>query len=402
MASGPAPIPSGAWLPHAAAVVTLVLALAAVPSAWADNVDMVFLKSAVAKGAVCLDGTPPVYHFSPGSGSGANNWVVHMEGGGWCKTSEECAIRKGNFRGSSKYMKPLSFSGILGGSQKYNPDFYNWNRVKVRYCDGSSFTGDVAAVESSTNLHYRGARVWNAIIEDLLQKGMSKAQNALLSGCSAGGLAAILHCDKFSDLLPASAKVKCFSDAGYFFDGTDITGNKFVRKVYKDIVNLHESAKNLPSSCTSTQSPELCFFPQYVIPTLRKPLFILNAAYDSWQIRNILAPSAADKSKAWAKCKLDIKNCSSSQLVTMQNFRKEFLAALPQPGQSRSLGMFIDSCFAHCQSGAQDSWLAEGSPSIQKTQIGKAVGDWFFERAVSQRTDCPYPCNQTCKDNEDD
>ncbi|KAM0885165.1 hypothetical protein ACQ4PT_030518 [Festuca glaucescens] len=254
------------WLPHAAVVVTLVLALAAVPSAWADDVDMVFLKSAVAKGAVCLDGTPPVYHFSPGSGSGANNWVVHMEGGGWCKTSEECAIRKGNFRGSSKYMKPLSFSGILGGSQKYNPDFYNWNRVKVRYCDGSSFTGDVAAVESSTNLHYRGARVWNAIIEDLLEKGMSKAQNV----------------------------------------------------------------------------------------------------------------------------------CS------LADFRKEFLAALPQSGQSRSLGMFIDSCFAHCQSGAQDSWLAEGSPSIQKTQIGKAVGDWFFERAVSQRIDCPYPCNQTCKDNEDD
>lgn len=25
-------------------------------------------------------------------------------------------------------------------------DFYNWNRVKVRYCDGSSFTGDVQAV----------------------------------------------------------------------------------------------------------------------------------------------------------------------------------------------------------------------------------------------------------------
>ncbi|XLR19517.1 hypothetical protein S83_047429 [Arachis hypogaea] len=22
------------------------------------------------------------------------------------------------------------------------PDFYNWNRVKLRYCDGASFTGD--------------------------------------------------------------------------------------------------------------------------------------------------------------------------------------------------------------------------------------------------------------------
>lgn len=26
-------------------------------------------------------------------------------------------------------------------------DFYNWNRIKVRYCDGSSYTGDVEAVD---------------------------------------------------------------------------------------------------------------------------------------------------------------------------------------------------------------------------------------------------------------
>ncbi|KAM3369832.1 hypothetical protein ACQJBY_017602 [Aegilops geniculata] len=385
----------------AAAVVTLVLGLAAA-SAVADDVEMVFLKSAVAKGAVCLDGSAPVYHFSPGSGTGANNWIVHMEGGGWCKTPEECVIRKGNFRGSSKFMKPLSFSGILGGSQQFNPDFYNWNRVKVRYCDGSSFTGDVEEVDSKTNLHFRGARVWDAIIEDLLNKGMSKAKSAILSGCSAGGLSAVLHCDKFKDLLPPSAFVKCVSDAGYFIDGTDITGNKFVRTTFKNVVTLHGSVKNLPSSCTSRVSPELCFFPQHVLPTMKTPLFILNAAYDSWQIRNILVPSAADKKKEWAKCKADIKGCSSSQLVTLQHFRDEFLAALPKPEQSPKIGMFIDSCFAHCQSGAQDSWNADGSPSIQKMRIGKAVGDWYFDRAVSQRVDCPYPCNQSCIDNEDD
>ena len=27
------------------------------------------------------------------------------------------------------------------------PDFYNWNKVKVRYCDGSSFTGDKEEVD---------------------------------------------------------------------------------------------------------------------------------------------------------------------------------------------------------------------------------------------------------------
>uniref|UniRef100_A0A453CU98 Pectin acetylesterase n=3 Tax=Aegilops tauschii subsp. strangulata TaxID=200361 RepID=A0A453CU98_AEGTS len=391
------PVMMAFGLPRAAAVVTLVLGLAAA-SAMADDVEMVFLKSAVAKGAVCLDGSAPVYHFSPGSGTGANNWI----GGGWCKTPEECVIRKGNFRGSSKFMKPLSFSGILGGNQQFNPDFYNWNRVKVRYCDGSSFTGDVEEVDSKTNLHFRGARVWDAIIEDLLNKGMSKAKSAILSGCSAGGLAAVLHCDKFKDLLPPSAFVKCVSDAGYFIDGTDITGNKFVRTSFKNVVTLHGSVKNLPSSCTSRVSPELCFFPQHVLPTMKTPLFILNAAYDSWQIRNILVPSAADKKKEWAKCKVDIKGCSSSQLVTLQHFRDEFLSALPKPEQSPKIGMFIDSCFAHCQSGAQDSWNADGSPSIQKMRIGKAVGDWYFDRAVSQRVDCPYPCNQSCIDNEDD
>ena len=28
---------------------------------------------------VCLDGSPPAYHLSPGFGTGVNNWLVHME-----------------------------------------------------------------------------------------------------------------------------------------------------------------------------------------------------------------------------------------------------------------------------------------------------------------------------------
>ena len=41
---------------------------------------------------------------------------------------------------------------------------------------------------------------------------------ALLSGCSAGGLASILHCDEFRGLFPGNIKVKCLSDAGMFLD----------------------------------------------------------------------------------------------------------------------------------------------------------------------------------------
>lgn len=41
---------------------------------------------------------------------------------------------------------------------------------------------------------------------------------ALLSGCSAGGMASIIHCDEFRGLFPKSTKVKCLSDAGFFLD----------------------------------------------------------------------------------------------------------------------------------------------------------------------------------------
>ncbi|XP_074558580.1 pectin acetylesterase 7-like [Curcuma longa] len=386
---------SRAWILPSLCLISLLIFL----EVDGGPVPMTLLESAVVKGAVCLDGSPPAYHLSPGSGSGVNNWLVHMEGGGWCRNVEECVERKGNFRGSSKFMKPLSFSGILGDNQKANPDFYNWNRIKIRYCDGSSFTGDVEAVDPATNLHYRGASVWRAIIDDLLAKGMDKAQNALLSGCSAGGLASILHCDNFRSLLPASAKVKCFSDAGYFIDAKDISGAASVKSLYTDVVNLHGSAKNLPPSCTSRQTPSMCFFPQYVVPTMSTPLFVLNAAYDAWQIRNILAPSSADPGKAWAECKLDIKSCSSSQLETLQGYRSQFLQALPT---SSSTGTFILSCHAHCQSGDQSTWRAVDSPMIENTTIAQAVGDWYYDRSAVRKIDCAYPCNSSCRNIDND
>ncbi|PNX88380.1 notum-like protein, partial [Trifolium pratense] len=142
-----------------------------------------------------------------------------MEGGGWCHNATTCLARKTTRLGSSTKMgDTLAFSGILNDNKQFNPDFYNWNRIKVRYCDGSSFTGDVEAVNPETKLHFRGARIFEAVMEDLLAKGMKNAQNAIISGCSAGGLTSLLHCDRFRALLPRGAKVKCISDAGYFIN----------------------------------------------------------------------------------------------------------------------------------------------------------------------------------------
>jgi len=143
-------------------------------------------------------------------------------------------------------------------------------------------------------LQFRGQRIWEAAMADLMSKGMRNAQQvkvtfclvillalvihnlislivlqALLSGCSAGGLASILHCDEFRTLFPSSTKVKCLSDAGLFMDAyfpnletlnilffllkfynkglvtsplwmhrTDVSGGHALRDVFKGVVSV--------------------------------------------------------------------------------------------------------------------------------------------------------------------
>uniref|UniRef100_A0A803NE82 Pectin acetylesterase n=1 Tax=Chenopodium quinoa TaxID=63459 RepID=A0A803NE82_CHEQI len=213
-------------------------------------VDITLVKSTTAKdlGAYCLDGSLPAYHFSKGFGSGTNNWLLHIEGGGWCNDVKSCLERAKTRRGSSHYMaKGRVFPGILSNKDSHNPDFYNWNRVLLRYCDGASLAGNSKYEDG-------GQKIWQAMISDLLPQGLAHAEKALLSGDSAGGLAVFLHCDNFSRSLPGNATVKCISDAGLFLDIKDVAHNDTIRSLFHDVVSLQGVEQNLNQECTSSQS----------------------------------------------------------------------------------------------------------------------------------------------------
>ncbi|XP_057732536.1 pectin acetylesterase 9 [Arachis stenosperma] len=362
-------------------------------------VNMTFVKNARAGGALCLDGSLPAYHLHRGFGAGLNNWLLQFEGGGWCNDLPSCLERAQSRRGSTRYMTKFEvFSGILSSNASQNPDFYNWNRVKLRYCDGASFTGDAIFDNGTTRLHFKGQKIWEAIIHDLLPKGLGKARKALLSGCSAGGLATFHHCDNFAKYLPTNASVKCLSDAGFFLDGRDVSLNHTMRYFVKSLVTLQGVEKNLNRNCTSTLFfPDLCFFPQYVLRYISTPYFILNSAYDVFQFHHTLVPPSADMHGHWNKCKLDPAACTPLQIAILQAFRLDMLATLrPFAIYSGRGGMFINSCFAHCQSESQDTWFEDDSPRINNKTIAEAVGDWYFSRTRSKEIDCPYPCDTTC------
>ncbi|KAG9130646.1 hypothetical protein Leryth_011896 [Lithospermum erythrorhizon] len=358
-------------------------------------VGLTLIPGAVDKGAVCLDGTPPGYHFHRGYGSGANSWLVELEGGGWCNSIRACVYRKKTRRGSSSYMEQeIAFTGILSDKAEENPDFFNWNRVKVRYCDGASFAGD--GEDMAAGLQFRGQQIYQAAMEELMSKGMFYADQALLSGCSAGGLAVFLHCDEFRTLFPRDTHVKCMSDAGLFMDAIDVAGGNSIRNFFEGVVSLQGVQKNLPRSCTSHLDALSCFFPQNLINHISTPLFVLNAAYDSWQVQESLAPKAADPNGNWYDCKFNHARCSSSQIQFLQTFRNRMLSAVREFGNSRQNGLFINSCFAHCQSERQDTWFSDNSPVIGNKSIALAVGDWYFGRSRIKAVDCAYPCDNTC------
>ncbi|KAK3022175.1 hypothetical protein RJ639_045370 [Escallonia herrerae] len=358
-------------------------------------VGLTLIQGAAAKGAVCLDGTLPGYHLHRGYGSGANSWLIQLEGGGWCNTIRACVYRKTTRRGSSNHMeKQIPFAGILSNKAEENPDFFNWNRVKVRYCDGASFAGD--SEDKAAQLQFRGQRIWLAAMEDLMSKGMRYANQALLSGCSAGGLASILHCDEFRDLLPRSTKVKCLSDAGLFMDAVDVSGGHTLRNFFGGVVSLQGVQKNLPRTCTNHLDPTSCFFPQNLIANIRTPMFLLNAAYDSWQVQASLAPPSADPHGNWHDCKMNNERCSTSQMQFLQEFRNHMLNLIRGFSRFPKNGLFINSCFAHCQSERQDTWFSDNSPLIGNKGIALAVGDWYFDREGVKAIDCAYPCDKTC------
>ncbi|KAL6642734.1 hypothetical protein ACP70R_020915 [Stipagrostis hirtigluma subsp. patula] len=342
----------------AAAVVTAAVVVIAAAAA-ADMVEerltvgMTLLPGAVSTGAVCLDGSPPAYHLHHGSGAGARSWLLQFEGGGWCTDVPSCAERAGTRRGSTRLMTKLEvFSGILSNRPDMNPDFYNWNRVKLRYCDGGSFAGNSVFRNDTTVLYFRGQRIWDAIVTDLLQKGLAKAEKVLLSGCSAGGLATFFHCDSLKDRLGGDTTVKCLSDAGFFLDLSDISGNNIIRQFFSSLVSLQGVQKNLNQNCLNTSDyPYL-----YALANIITPYFILNSAYDVYQI---LAGIGAAVNRipvhaAHPKLQLSKQVCLRSAMLT----------ALKQFEDEPKVGMFVNSCFAHCQSELQDTWLAPNSPML--------------------------------------
>jgi len=334
------------------------------------------LTDAAKHGAVCLDGTASAYYYRAGFGSGVDKWYIHHQGGGWCESIDDCYKRSKTDLGSSANYPPTYSlgGGYFSNNQSVNPLMYNWNMVYMRYCDGGSFTGNNATttVYMNTTLYFRGKLILDAMITDILQnRGMSHATDAVISGCSAGGLATYLHVDHWVSRLPSGVKVVGLPDSGFFLD---YSAGKDYHSSLVWVFNQMNSSSGINQMCikASTSDPSRCIFAEHVSPYIQTPLFPLQAQYDSWQTDNELGSTDPGAINGYGD--LLVKT-----IVT-------FLLSNPIHG------VFLDSCHHHC-----GEW---GEITIDGMNQGEAFMEWYNNHDSGGKRfwiqDKVYPCDSCC------
>ncbi|MCI0446715.1 pectinacetylesterase family protein [bacterium] len=196
-------------------IVLILFALTSIANA--APLQKITVPNASARQAVCNDGSPAVYYFRPGKGSGANKWVIFLSGGGLCYSVESCNERKINspqLMSSKGYPSTFVGNGVLSDLAAKNPDFFNANQVAIPYCSSDLWSGDREKSNATGGYEFRGIKIVRSIISELRNKGLSVAAQILFSGTSAGGMGVMVHLDWLSAQFPA-AEVRGVNDAGW-------------------------------------------------------------------------------------------------------------------------------------------------------------------------------------------
>ncbi|XP_065057295.1 palmitoleoyl-protein carboxylesterase NOTUM-like [Rhopilema esculentum] len=349
------------------------------------------------KKSVCNDGSVAGYYLRRRSGS--TNWLIYLEGGGYCVNKETCAERLimskskkfslVSIRGSSK---KKFVTGILSTQLKTNPLWWNSNHVYIPYCSSDIWTGNKTA-DKKGGFSFLGARIIDEVVSDLyVNRGLDKGTNLTLAGSSAGGTGVMLNIDRVADNLKekgSKIKVQGIVDSGWFLD------NDLIKSLNCGLPNGHCKPSDvikaamkfwhadLPARCISGKSVDkhhLCLFGDKLYPTLKSPIFVIQWIYDLAQIKE------------------DNPELESSLRMLMRKQYGPYMAYLGKRVRE-SLNIvkhfFAPSCLGHTIL-TREQWL--GTRVGPRTLFG-ALECWLLKKRSScQFTDkCQMPhCSDSC------
>ena len=404
-------------------------------------------------GSACLDGSPGAFYYRPAaSPSAAHKLKIHFQGGGrvccrsrlspdlspcnppvtdpkmtpnfhtlprWCQSPLECLYRSQSPLGSSAGWPPLlsslwvpggvAFSGLMDGNATDVNPFGDWAFVWVPYCCGSSHTSDRSSplsVNGST-LHFRGRALLDAQLHEMerLFGLLSSAEEVIVSGTSAGGVATYLHADVVRARMPAAARVVAVPDSGMFadspffpeLDGPHVMLEAFATAMGPGLWNATLRGGAARCAADNADLPARCYFAQhqykYVAPGV-DGVFVANSQVDAANLGtffNLTCSPYADPEPYPA-------SCSAAETAALMQFGRDFLgnfsAARDASGPLAARdSFFIDSCFQHGVTCRAADWydIRIGGRSANNTFFS-----WYTGGSPASAQDAPWPSDASC------
>ena len=268
----------------------------------------------------------------------------------------------------------------------------------------------------TTNLWSRGVNILTAVLNYLVTNtSLAQAKVVLTDGCSAGGHSSYHHLDRIASYL-RHAEVRGMGDAGFFLDSQIVLGNSstgytpgpfYYRSLLKYYFEMHNGSAGVNPLCLQSKPPELayeCATSKEAILWLERPVFLVQSDFDSYQMLNHMAPFWLPGVDAtWLPCTGNVSKCSPQQVDYLEEqWMVSFRGALAEAGPlgphstpNGPNGLFLHSCFQHCQLGLMHKYIIDGDTMYQ------ALTKWWTksrgEDAVYMWVDCiGVECNPTC------
>jgi len=254
--------------------------------------------------AVCNDGTPSGYYFSPSPSGNSPVWIVHQQGGGWCYDAGSCKARSGDLVSSKGWASTTSPGGIFAPT---DPRLADANQVFVPYCSSDAYIGNIGASDVPFGFHFRGRAIVTAVLTELaVTRGLQAAANAqvLYGGCSAGARGALFNNEFVATWLAANTAVTHVGialDSSFWVDVQPLAaGEPSFAQITQDVLAMVNATAQLSPTCVAgvggAANAWRCMFGQYATPFVVTSYLLFAWSFDSYQVRATAVGGGHDSS----------------------------------------------------------------------------------------------------------